>query len=506
MTTPHQPVDEIDDIIELTDIIEEGTLPTPHAASPEKAVDAKSLDNELDALLNDIVPTETSSLDPDDDFDLDALFATDPAQTPQTAPADQDISQAETMPVPGSEVDLSELDELFDALKTSSNDLTEENALDALLLGDGPEPEPMPQSPATAPDAAPDIPTDISADISAESALDADTKEPAAAALSADDLDLDLHLTGLDESVDLPSAPAPANELHAAENAENLTLPEPDKSGPALQDADADLAPVKDMLIEEISNDLDLPGLVDAPHQTAPPTAQEAARSAEPQTNVEQTVTDTATVNADQQAVARMSLEMDHLSSRVDALEVWKDQPAQPVASPEDVDSLREQLATALARLEALEARPVLSAEELSASLMSTFTAQQDAALDIVRQDSANLAERLDQAHAQPVPSPEDVDALREQLATALARLEALEDRPVLNAEELSASLMSTFTAQQDAALDILRQDSANLAERLDQAHAQPVASPEDVDALREQLATALARLEALEARPVLNA
>lgn len=56
MTTSHQPVDEIDDIIELTDIIEEGTLPAPHAASPEKAVDAKSLDDELDALLSNAAP------------------------------------------------------------------------------------------------------------------------------------------------------------------------------------------------------------------------------------------------------------------------------------------------------------------------------------------------------------------------------------------------------------------------------------------------------------------
>ncbi|GAB1409083.1 hypothetical protein MASR1M90_02370 [Desulfovibrionales bacterium] len=505
MTTSHQPVDEIDDIIELTDIIEEGTLPAPHAASPEKAVDAKSLDDELDALLSNAAPLEIR----DDDItdDLDTLFATDTNKSSPAPLSSHDISPADSaQPASGSGVDLSELDELFDALKTSSEDIAEDNALDALLLGDEPDVTESATHGAQ--------PTDTFSDADAvHKVADLPDADPN---LGIDDLDMSLNLSGLEGLAEPEQAVSPAHHLQEADTPEQTVLPETPEPAPILHDTR--ITPAAAMLIEDLGSDLDLPGLVETQTATDMPTDQSAQPILEPDTPP-------ALAQAEQvlEAPAPMSVlpqELESLATRVEALEAWKDQPP-AYATPEDLASLRDELGTTLTRLESLEARPVLNAEEVSANLTETLTstltanltAQQDAALDILRHDSASLAERIDQAYDLPRATPEDLASLRDELGTALARLESLEARPVVNTEELRASLMTTLsstlsanlTAQQDAALDILRHDSASLAERIDQAYDLPRATPEDLASLRDELGTALARLESLEARPVVN-
>jgi hypothetical protein len=113
MNTQHDPAD---DIIELTDIIEEGAPADPTLDfAMDKAVDTRSLDQELDDLLRGEAPVATPAAGDEPDMDLDDLFDED--LDSHATPAPQ-APQSSAAPVG----DLSDLDDLFDSLQVDSED------------------------------------------------------------------------------------------------------------------------------------------------------------------------------------------------------------------------------------------------------------------------------------------------------------------------------------------------------------------------------------------------
>ncbi len=123
-----------DDIIELTDIVEEASSQPDFDDFPmEKAIDAKSLDDELDALLNDTTLDQQGDTGRDTGgLDFESLFKE--AEQAPTKPSAPTATAAEH----ALGADLSDLDDLFEALQTSPES-DSQNALDAMLAGDNAE-------------------------------------------------------------------------------------------------------------------------------------------------------------------------------------------------------------------------------------------------------------------------------------------------------------------------------------------------------------------------------
>jgi len=133
MTTSNNPTD---DIIELTEIVEEG-IPldkTFEDFAMDKAVDSKSLDEELDDLLRDAEPQPKTPPKAEDEIDLDILFDEPAPAAPQPEPAP---AKAQA-PAPG--MDMADLDDLFDSLGLGEKD-DGDTALDIILDGDIPQPD-----------------------------------------------------------------------------------------------------------------------------------------------------------------------------------------------------------------------------------------------------------------------------------------------------------------------------------------------------------------------------
>lgn len=133
MTASNNPTDEI---IELTEIVEEG-IPldkTFEDFAMDKAVDSKSLDEELDDLLRDAEPQPKTPSKAEDEIDLDILFDEPAPAAPQPEPAP---AKAQA-PAPG--MDMADLDDLFDSLGLGEKD-DGDTALDIILDGDIPQPD-----------------------------------------------------------------------------------------------------------------------------------------------------------------------------------------------------------------------------------------------------------------------------------------------------------------------------------------------------------------------------
>ncbi len=133
MTTSTNPTD---DIIELTEIVEEGIpLNTKFEDfAMDKAVDAKSLDQELDDLLRETEPKPEAIQITDDEIELDILFD-EPA--PATAQPQPPVAAAKTAPT-GPGMDMSDIDDLFDSLGIGEKE-SGDTALDIILDGDIPQ-------------------------------------------------------------------------------------------------------------------------------------------------------------------------------------------------------------------------------------------------------------------------------------------------------------------------------------------------------------------------------
>lgn len=119
MNTPHDPTD---DILELTDIVEEGTPEAPDLDfAMDRAVDARSLDEELDNLLRDTDSTLKSVHAGETGTSFDTLLA-ESRQAPPRPTAQPAAPQA----------DLSDLDDLFGAVQLDDANDTQDS-LDMLL-------------------------------------------------------------------------------------------------------------------------------------------------------------------------------------------------------------------------------------------------------------------------------------------------------------------------------------------------------------------------------------
>jgi len=132
MTASNNPTD---DIIELTEIVEEG-IPLDKAFEDfamDKAVDSKSLDRELDDLLRDAEPQPKAPPMVDEGLELDILF-----DEPATAAPLSEAAPAKAQPSAG--IDMSDLDDLFDSLGLGDKE-DGNTALDIILDGDIPQSE-----------------------------------------------------------------------------------------------------------------------------------------------------------------------------------------------------------------------------------------------------------------------------------------------------------------------------------------------------------------------------
>lgn len=119
MNTPHDPTD---DILELTDIVEEGTPEAPDLDfAMDRAVDARSLDEELDNLLRDTDSTLKGVHTDETGTGFDTLLAGN-RQAPPRPAAQPAAPQA----------DLSDLDDLFGAVQLDDANDTQDS-LDMLL-------------------------------------------------------------------------------------------------------------------------------------------------------------------------------------------------------------------------------------------------------------------------------------------------------------------------------------------------------------------------------------
>lgn len=214
-----------DDIIELTDIVEEGhPLDTSLADfAMNKAVDASSLDQELDALLREAdIPSPARADEPEIDFD--AVFRDSADHPAPLAPATSAAPKASTP-----DVDLTDLDTLFDSL-----DAPQEAECRATPgpITDGPAP--LPQAPSDARAAAPSLNLDLdvpgmnavsTADILEltedllaeipETILGPTTPGPDAEPILPDPLDLDLSGIPLAAEIVPAAQPSPAVPLTA---------------------------------------------------------------------------------------------------------------------------------------------------------------------------------------------------------------------------------------------------------------------------------------------------
>ena len=265
-----------DDIIELTDIVEEGiALDTQFDDLPmEKAIDAKSLDQELDDLLNEATPAAAAIADDD----LNLLTETLAGQDSQKGQKTQSASS----------VDLSDLDDLFDALGAEP-DRNEATALDALLDGDQPDsmtpstsrpadPQPslpeddLPRTEASKPEFM-DLTEELLADIP-DTLLTAPGSEIGKSPASTEPQDNNLSLF-LDDDLDmglgddLDSKPQTAPPTTDEPGPDNLDIPSPDTldivldtSGPAFKRASAQ--PVQAKSDSESQPPLTEPGATDA--------------------------------------------------------------------------------------------------------------------------------------------------------------------------------------------------------------------------------------------------
>lgn len=141
MTTTTPP---LDDIIELTDVVEEGIpLDADFDDFPmEQAIDTKSLDQELDDLLRDASSSPKTAQKDSGALDFEAMYTA--AQDVPSKPA----AQAPQPPSMDTGLDFADLDDLFDSLHNGAvND--EQTALDDMLDGDAPSTS-KPEMPAPA--------------------------------------------------------------------------------------------------------------------------------------------------------------------------------------------------------------------------------------------------------------------------------------------------------------------------------------------------------------------
>ncbi|MDY0225791.1 MAG: hypothetical protein RBR38_03060 [Desulfomicrobium apsheronum] len=534
MTTSTNPTD---DIIELTEIVEEG-IPLDKKFEDfamDKAVDAKSLDKELDDLLRDAEPKSAPAEETGDEIDLDILFDEPaPALSRPQVPAAPTKAQA---PEPG--MDISDLDDLFDSLGIGEND-TEDTALDIILDGDMPEPKQKGDEtfyPSDSIDLELEIP-----------GMKSDEKTASIQDLT-DDLLTDIPETVLLESTDKPEPLAPEEPVKAAA-----------ETGPAEEPAEAPVIQLETPLGDE-------PELAELDEPAPLEPAKEQAPSALSPT---ETAPEAASARlADEPTVSSAELEI--ISARLDALESRPE--AAPPASPEEflaflpqspkdlplaealrreilahveatvaelassasVDGLQESVNALQSQVESIPDIHAELAKTLPASAMQKIEADLDELRSLVQNreepgpeqilallpqspKDLPLAEALRQeilehveARVAELASSANVDGLQESVnalqsqvesipdihaelaktlpASAMQKMEAeLEDlRALVRGQEETLSALQKTLSDKDAAMAALGDEANRLRAELDALAAKDAATP-DLDAIRSGL------------------
>jgi hypothetical protein len=482
MNTQHDPTD---DVIELTDIIEEGDPENTDFDdfAMDGAVDAESLDKELDALLREDLPAAAHSVtDAKPDTEAPAS-ATEPRQN-----------------------DLSDLDDLFDSLQLDDGD-DGFSSLDMLLDEKSATPGVKDEAQTTEEDTI-DLDLDIPDLQPAES-------EPDLLELT-DDLLADIPDTVL-------VSPAGATEPTAPESS-TLFVPEGPEEGPE------DTAPAEQPATMAEPR-------AEEPIETAPAESLEPARATEPAEKV--TEAKTAQENFD---VAQSHLEI--LSSRIDALEA-RPEPAAGISpelllsampeSPGDlplaralreeimqavdekvaaltatlgVAEVRQMAEDAVARLADLENAPAPETELAPEKVLAAMPESPED-LPLARTLRDELVRKMDENLAGLAPSEAveelrgGLDSVREQvdaMPETLARLSA-STTPALQdlengvsslntlVEELRQSLAETSAAlaEREETLALMREEGERMREEIEALNARLDAGP-DATALRNDL------------------
>jgi len=404
MTTRTNPAD---DIIELTDIVEEGIALEKDFDdfAMDKAVDAKSLDQELDDLLRDAVTAPKPVRKDEDDIDLDMLF-TGANDTPvQTRSADPGGAQSSAP-----EMDLSDLDDLFDSLHIGEMD-EEPTALD-VILDDFPQPS-----------------AHTATETSAAETIDLDLELPG---MGADDMDSNIHDLTEELLADIPETVlVQTPSAREAASATSAMLPTPE-----------DL-------------ELELTGqLFATPAKAAQPEAPVASQkepepySSSMETPVAQTVVE--------EKFSPVELEM--LSARLDALEA-RPEPLLDIR-PEQILDLLPQSPQGLPLAEALREDILQSVENKLAGL------NLPADLETLRQLLGDATDRIGALEARPEPTldirPEQILDLLPQSPQGLPLAEALREDILEHVESKISDLASS------ASVDGLQQSVNALQSQVD--------------------------------------
>ena len=429
MTTSTNPTD---DIIELTEIVEEG-IPLDKKFEDfamDKAVDAKSLDQELDDLLRDAAPqSKPAAREAGDEIDLDILFdeptpaeaRTQPAASPattQTPPATQ---------TPDQSMDISDLDDLFDSLGIGEND-TEDTALDIILDGDMPEPR----------------------------------KQGGEAFYPSDSIDLELEIPGM-ESDDKNSNILDLTEDLLADVPETVLLVPADKPAPEPTTApeypetkSTEQAPAQEYPAMEPASEL--------------PAEPATATVAEPESQVGdkpgQLVVEQATPQEEMDEPAPIHEAKNHVFAAV-PMTATDIEPEQPRVAAEQTMATKPgishtELEIISARLEALESRPEPSAAPGTEELLALLP-QSPQELPVTRNLRQEILEHVE-SRISELASSSSVDGLQESVSALQSQVEAIPDIRAELAKAPAASLVQKMEAELDELKTLVRNQDETLS------------------------------------------
>ena len=472
MNTPHDPTD---DILELTDIVEEGTPEAPDLDfAMDRAVDARSLDEELDNLLRDTDPTLKDVRAGETGSAFDTLLA-ESRQAP-SRPAAQPASP---------QADLSDLDDLFGAIHLDDANETQ-NSLDMLL-----DEKSQGQT----------------ADIPATEEI----------------IDLDLEVPGLDAGDSAPDLLELTDEL-LADIPETVLVPPADSLAPKADEAP--IFPSPEGL--ELDIEAAAPLFVKAPEFEPEPGQPRIAEPAQPTPSISQAELEILSARLDalearpapeikpDQVLGALPGSPDDLpltrTLREDILQTLEERLA--AASPASELAQLRQLASELsARIAAVEDRPEPQADvrpeqvlaalpdspddlplalNLREGILQTMEDRLAAAAPIselagLRQAASELSARIAAVEAQPAPI---VDISPEQVLGALP--DSPEALPLARA--LREEILATVEAK--AALMVQPEETAKLQQDILAMQNQIDAMPEILAKLASTTAPALQELE----------
>jgi hypothetical protein len=398
---------QTDDIIELTEIVEEGISLDKKFEdfAMDKAVDAKSLDQELDDLLRDAdTQPKPAAQATDDEIDLDILFEEPVAAAAQPQPS----AASATTQAPDQSMDISDLDDLFDSLGIGENE-QHDTSLDIILDGDTPEPREH--------GAEPFYPSD-SIDLELEiPGMESDDENS-----NILDLTEDL-LADIPETVLLESADAPLPEPAAAPEKAEATSTE---QAPAQEHPAVDPAP--------------------APAEfAAEPEGPAGGKSG-------QTVVEQEAPLVDTDKPAPVYEEPDHAPS-APPVTVTDIEPEQPRIAAEQAVTTEAGISTAeleiiSARLDALESRPEPSPAPGTEELLALLP-QSPQELPVTRNLRQEIIEHVE-SRISELASSSSLDGLQESVSALQSQVEAIPDIRAELAKTPSLSALQKLEADLD--------------------------------------------------------